>query len=413
MTVCEQDLDIGNGLAVHPKSNQIFISKPTNRKDKNNKNQYSLFEVIPIKKDSLVAKELRINSEFTDYHPVFSSKGDFILFNSTRPKPDENTSNGKVDIYFSKLEENQFSEPTYLDVINTAYHDSYPTLTKTNKLYFNSDRPGGEGMMDIYVAEYVKGHWQYPQPVHELNSIHSENDLVIAPDEKFIIFNRYLADKNEIDLYVSFNQKGRWSDPKPISSINKEGIWELTPTLSLDGKNLYIEVNGKIKCYRINELGLFNEFSPSTSKINIDGQLLETAWSRARIINSELANIKILQDDEAIFLAIASVDEQLLADVFIRLNPDEKLQLHASMQLGERITNTNHISDQRFNWDNNSKWTANTISRDFLSMELPTIFEFKILKEKLKLKEWDIEIAISSFYDSDINEKLNFLYKIE
>lgn len=251
--ICSSELKIGNGLAINPKSHQILISKPTNRKDKNNKNQYSLYEVVPTEKDSYRTKELSINSEFTDYHPVFSSKGDFILFNSTRPKPDENTSNGKVDIYFSKLENNQFSEPQYLDVINTVYHDSYPTLTKTNKLYFNSDRPGGKGMMDIYMSEYKHGSWQKPKLVPELNSVHSENDLVVDPDEKFIIFNRYIAKENEIDLFISFNQKGKWSVPKPISNINQKDVWELTPTLSLDSRTLYVEVNGKIKCYSANE----------------------------------------------------------------------------------------------------------------------------------------------------------------
>jgi len=254
ISICEQNLEIGNGLAIKPKSNQILISKPTNRKDKNNKNQYSLFEVIPTKDNNSISKELKINSEYTDYHPVFSPKEDFILFNSTRPKPNETTSTGKVDIYYSKIENNQFSEPQYLEVINTEYHDSYPSLTNKNKLYFNSDRPGGKGMMDIYVSECINGNWQTPKLVPELNSEHSENDLVIDSKERFIIFNRYVKENNEIDLFISFNESGKWSSPTPMNSINESNIWELTPTLSVDSKTLYLEIDGMLKCYKINEI---------------------------------------------------------------------------------------------------------------------------------------------------------------
>lgn len=254
ISICHQNLEIGNGLAIHPKSHQILISKPTAEKDKNNKNQYSLFEIVPTKDNNSISKALKINSEYTDYHPVFSSKGDFILFNSTRPKPNETTSNGKVDIYYSKIENNQFSEPQYLDVINTEFHDSYPTLTKTNKLYFNSDRPGGKGMMDIYVSEYKNGNWLPPIIVPELNSEQSENDLVVDPQERFIIFNRYMAETKEIDLFISYNNDGSWSKPEPMQKINKPKVWELTPTLSLDGKTLFLEINGKVQCYNTDKL---------------------------------------------------------------------------------------------------------------------------------------------------------------
>ena len=106
-------------------------------------------------------------------------------------------------------------------------------------------------MMDIYVSEYKNGNWQTPNLVPELNSEHSENDLVVDPDERFIILNRYITDSKEIDLFISYNENGKWSEPKPMDSINKPNVWELTPTLSLDGKTLFLEVNGKVECYEI------------------------------------------------------------------------------------------------------------------------------------------------------------------
>lgn len=250
-TVCDYDFNIGNGLSINPLSKQIFISKPTGKKDKKDKNQYSLYELSFSKKNYYSTELITVNSKYSDYHPVFSVKGDFLLFNSTRPKPNDSTSNGKVDIYMSQYKDGKLSKPKYLEKINTEYHDSYPTLTKINKLYFNSDRPGGKGMMDIYVSEYKNGNWQTPNLVPELNSEHSENDLVVDPDERFIILNRYITDSKEIDLFISYNENGKWSEPKPMDSINKPNVWELTPTLSLDGKTLFLEVNGKVECYEI------------------------------------------------------------------------------------------------------------------------------------------------------------------
>lgn len=254
MNPCALDLRMGNGLSFEPKSKKIYISRFTEKKDILGKNQYSLFEIVTSINKQYHSKRLNINSNYSDYHPVFSSKGDFILFNSTRPKPNESASNGKVDMYMSFYKNGKFLEPQYLEKINTEHHDSYPSLTNTNKLYFNSDRPGGKGMMDIYVSEFKNGEWQSPKLVPEVNSEHSENDLIVDPHERFMILNRYTSETKEIDLFMSYNKNGKWSKPTLINRINKPNVWELTPTLSLDGKTLYLEIDGKLKCYRISEI---------------------------------------------------------------------------------------------------------------------------------------------------------------
>lgn len=252
--ICELGLTVGNGLTFHPKNGIILISKPTGNKDKNDKNQYSIYNITTLNQSFERVLNTSLNSDYTDYHPVFSPKGEFMLFNSTRPNPKSNMSSGKTDIWISKYRNGIFEKPEYIEALNSPSHDSYPTLTKTNKVYFNSDRPSGQGMMDIYVSEFKEGQWLSPKLVPKLNSVHSENDLVVDPDERFIIINRYTSETKEIDLFISYNENRKWSEPIPLDSINKSNIWELTPTLSLDGKILYIEVNGGIQCYDITEI---------------------------------------------------------------------------------------------------------------------------------------------------------------
>lgn len=252
--ICDLPLIIGNGLSIHSTDKTILISKPSGETTPNGKPQYSLYKVLVGENDSLLYHRLGINSTYTDYHPVFSPDGSFVLFNSTRPKPLVDTASGKTNIWMSQYIQGEFQNPIYLEAINTDFHDSYPTLTTNNTLYFNSERPGSQGLMDIYVSSYQNGDWSTPKALTILNSPDSENDLVVDPQERFIIFNRYEAATSEIDLYISFKEKNEWQLPQKLDELNKSGVWELTPTLSLDGETLYLEINGKIECYSLEEV---------------------------------------------------------------------------------------------------------------------------------------------------------------
>ncbi len=244
-----ENITIGNGLTFHPDKELILISKPTDKKSKDGKPIYRIFQ-LEFKNNSWCCEtEVPFSSKFTDYHPVFSPDGKWVYFNSDRPIPASNKKCEKINIWRVQYNDGNWDEPEYLFEINTKNHESYPTIAKDGTLYFNSDRAGGKGSMDIYKSEYVNGKFTKPKLVEELNSKDSENDLFVDPQERFMILNRYLFDAKEIELFISYNENGIWSEPKPISSINKTGVWELTPTLSPDGRYLFMEVNGEIQIY--------------------------------------------------------------------------------------------------------------------------------------------------------------------
>lgn len=69
---------------------------------------------------------------------------------------------------------------------------SYPSLARNNNLYFNLTRNGGQGGMHVYVSNFENGSYLDPIALKALNSSDEENDLVIYPDVRFIIFNRYI-----------------------------------------------------------------------------------------------------------------------------------------------------------------------------------------------------------------------------
>ncbi len=179
------------------------------------------------------------------YHPVLSYDNQIMLFNS-RSHPDTLDLSIPHNIWFSTKAESGWAIPEMLDEINGPYYDSYPTIARNNSIYFNSDRPGGQGGMDIYVSKLINGKYQEPVNIETLNSADTENDLVIDPDERFIILNRYIHPTKELDLYIAFNEKNTWTEPVKLDLVNQPDAWELTPSLSPDGNYFFYELNGKI-----------------------------------------------------------------------------------------------------------------------------------------------------------------------
>lgn len=249
-----EGLEVGNGIALHPNQNLLLISKPTPERDDNGKPKYKIFAYHFQNEKWRGEQMVSFSSEFTDYHPVFSPDGEWIYFNSNRPIPGDSLPSQKINIWRVQLTKGAWGMAEYLYNINTENHESYPSVTADGSLFFNSDRSGGEGSMDIYKAKFENSNFSTPINIRSLNSSDSENDLTVSPDESYIVFNRYHFDTKEVDLYISKNENGIWSQPEPIKSINQKDVWELTPTFSPDGRYFFYEINGRVLVKIINDV---------------------------------------------------------------------------------------------------------------------------------------------------------------
>lgn len=187
------------------------------------------------------------------YHPVLSDDNQRLFFNS-RSHPDTPNVFVPHDIWYADWTNDGWSEPKVLEGINSEFYDSYPSVAKNNNLYFNSDRPGGKGGMDIYLSRYLDGRYQEPINLAVINSPEVENDLVIDPTEQFIIFNRYIDSTKEIDLYIAKKEDDEWQEPIKLDELNQSQQWELTPSLSPDGKYFFYELDNKIMQISLNSL---------------------------------------------------------------------------------------------------------------------------------------------------------------
>ncbi len=149
---------------------------------------------------------------------------------------------------------------------------------------------------------------------------------------------------------------------------------------------------------------------PFGSKIDIriDGLFDEEDWNISKTIHLTPNNyLYFIQNEDYLFLGIYN-DENVgrYVDLYVDNDSIGTINLHASMQLGERqlIDNWNDTIPV-WNWGNNVNWTANkveVVNEDeeisFLESVKPYQgYEFQISKEKIRSKKVKIRIEIKDF----------------
>ena len=101
----------------------------------------------------------------------------------------KDTYNG--DIYESKLVGGEWTKPERLS-INSIYRETHASISQDgSKLYFSSNRPGGEGGMDIYCSE-KKSNGEWGRAINVGNSINTpfdEDSPYINSDDSTMFFS--------------------------------------------------------------------------------------------------------------------------------------------------------------------------------------------------------------------------------
>lgn len=243
-----------NGISLSPDYRSLYISLPTDETNAGGRSRTRIFECRWTGEAYGPPEAVSFNSKYNEYHPVCSPNGERIYFNSNRPRPGTEEEQPAIDIWYVDREGRGWSEPRYLAVVNTDRHESYPTVDTDGRLFFNSDRKGGRGSMDIWSYDASDERFTRPRWVQHLNSADSENDLTISPDGQLLIFNRYHFADGSIDLFYSRREDGKWSDPVSLEKINEPEIWELTPTIGPNGILFLYEREGLIRAMPLKDV---------------------------------------------------------------------------------------------------------------------------------------------------------------
>jgi len=206
------------------------------------------------------------SGQYKDADPIITADGKKIFFISDRPTPNKSKPTDYTFWYVERTN-NNWSEPKLLE--GEFYKETpspvYPSIASNGNLYYCSSTSTDS---EIYVTRLQDGKYGLPVKLDFNSTQHRDIDPAIAPDESFIIFTS-LTRKGYggADLWVSFNEEGKWSEPvnlgKSINSFDKEG----QPSLSPDGKKLYFtSIRNKPDSIRksdkkINQQELEDEFS--------------------------------------------------------------------------------------------------------------------------------------------------------
>ncbi len=168
---------------------------------------------------------------YRDLEPSLSPDNMRLYFASNRPGSDGDSLKVDFDIWYCQRQQagGAWSEPINLGApVNTSADEFYPSLSKDGSLYFTSNRSGGQGKDDIFVAHLKNNRYQTPLALDSsINSAGYEFNAYIDPDQRFLIFSAYNRDDGmgSGDLYISLWRENEWQPALNLGAgINSQAM---------------------------------------------------------------------------------------------------------------------------------------------------------------------------------------------
>nr|NQU90068.1 PD40 domain-containing protein [Bacteroidota bacterium] len=179
---------------------------------------------------------------YNDGYPFFSPDGKKLFFDSNRPFEPGGEIQKNVDIWFLEKKTDVWSDPVHLpSPVNSNEHESTPSVALNGNLYFESNRDSENSDWGIFVSKFKNGVYQKPEKLSvPVNSEKYEGHVYITPDESYMLFD---SDREggygDLDIYVSFNIEGKWSEAYNLGDKINTYSHEVAPYVSPDGEYLF------------------------------------------------------------------------------------------------------------------------------------------------------------------------------
>ena len=169
--------------------------------------------------------------------PALSHDGNKLFFTSFHPI--EGTSN-KENIWYVERSENEWLDPKPLgSAVNELYMHWQHSVASNGNLYFSADND--QDNKDIYISEFINGEFIDPVCLSKsINTPNSESCPFVAPDERYLIFDRHGGNIGFADLFISFkNSDSSWCEAINMGGIINSGGNETCPFVTYDQKYLF------------------------------------------------------------------------------------------------------------------------------------------------------------------------------
>jgi hypothetical protein len=140
-----------------------------------------------------------VNGPFFVSHPTISPDGSRLVFVSDR------SGNGRLNLYMSqRLAGGSWQEPVGLGPALTSGGDEItPWFMSVDTLVFASNGMGGKGGFDVFISVFRDGAWQEPEPVDFCNSPFDDSDFLRLPDGTILFASNRPGGRGGLDLYVA------------------------------------------------------------------------------------------------------------------------------------------------------------------------------------------------------------------
>ena len=144
----------------------------------------------------------KVNSPYWDTQPSMASDGRTLFFVSNREG-----GHGKSDIWYTYKNDNgEWSEAVNLGpTINTLGQEMFPFIHPSNTtLYFSSDHHIGMGGQDIFYSKIVDGRFTEPTNIgYPINTSSDETSFIVSPSGKYALFSSDIeGGMGDRDLYT-------------------------------------------------------------------------------------------------------------------------------------------------------------------------------------------------------------------
>lgn len=187
-----------------------------------------------------------VNSDSNDVAGPISASGLEFFFASDRPG-----GKGAYDIWVATRtrRDEPFGDPRPVEELNTtSFEFPWSLSVDGSTLYFDSDRGGGAGLEDIYMATREDDRFCPPERLGEgINTEQIDWEPSVTADGLEIYFMRAPDyDFASRDLFVATRQdpKAPFGAAIPVEEINSDGVLESEPGISPDGFTLFFAYGG-------------------------------------------------------------------------------------------------------------------------------------------------------------------------
>lgn len=176
-------------------------------------------------------------------HPTISPSGEYMVFST-----DRNSDYDDADLWMAIRGSNGFwGGLVSLNELNSSGNEITPFFAGNDTLYFASDGQEGPGGYDLFFSVKVRGQWQRPSALTQLNTEFNESDLCVLPSGDVVFASDRPGGQGDLDLYLARknirnNHENEIVDLEVVSKSNVENI-----NIIKENTLLKIPVNDYIK----------------------------------------------------------------------------------------------------------------------------------------------------------------------